>query len=134
MKIARILVAVSCVTLASPSAYAGPPAPAVPVHAHPMPMPEQSARMDSMMQRAQAAKTPAQRNALMVENMAMMKAHMTAMNGMMDMGGMMAGKPMTMPMPMDPAHMEKMHNHMAMMHQMMESLMVQQQLMMRPSR
>ena len=126
----------SCVTLASPSAYAAPPAPAAPMqgHAMPMPMPEHSARMHLMMQRAQAARTPAERNALMVENMAMMKAHMTAMNGMMDMGGMMAGKPMTMPMPMDPAHMEKMHNHMAMMHQMMESLMVQQQLMMRPAR
>ena len=70
----------------------------------------------------------------MIENMAMMKAHMSAMNGMMDMGGMMAGKPMTTPMTMDPSRMQKMRDHMAMMHQMLESLMVQQQLMMKPAR
>ena len=70
----------------------------------------------------------------MIENMAMMKTHMSAMKGMMDMGGMMAQKPMAMPMTMDPSHMKKMRDHMAMMHQMLERLMVQQQLMMKPAK
>ena len=121
----------SCVTLTSPSAYAAQPAPAAPMHENAMPMPDHSARMHLMMQRAQEARTPTERNRLMIENMAMMKTHMIAM---MDMGGMMAQKPMAMPMTMDAAHMEKMRNHMAMMHQMLESLMVQQQLMMKPTR
>ena len=134
MKISRLFITMSCVALASPSAYAGQPAPAAPMHENAKPMPDHSAQMHSMMQRAQEARTPAERNRLMIENMAMMKTHMSAMNGMMDMGGMMAQKPMAMPMTMDPAHMKKMRDHMAMMHQMLESLMVQQQLMMNPAR
>ena len=134
MKMSHLFIAMSCVALASPSAYAAQPAPAVPMHENAKPMPDHSAQMHSMMQRAQEARTPAERNKLMIENMAMMKTHMSAMNGMMDMGGMMAQKPMAMPMTMDPAHMKKMRDHMAMMHQMLESLMVQQQLMMKPAR
>ena len=134
MKIPHFFIAMSCVTLAGTTAYAAQPAPAAPMHENAKPMPDHSARMHLMMQRAQEARTPAERNKLMIENMAMMKAHMSAMNGMMDMGGMMAGKPMAMPMTMDRAHMEKMRNHMAMMHQMLESLMVQQHLMMKPTR
>ena len=128
MKIAHLLVAPTFVALASPSAYAAPPAAPAPMHAK-MQMPEHNARMHLMMQRAQEAKSPAERNNLMIENMARMKNHMSAMNEMMSMGEMMAQKPM--PMSMDPAHMKKMHSHMAMMHQMLESLMVQQQLMMK---
>jgi len=85
-----------------------------------------------MMERAQAAKSPAERNRLMAENMAKMKAHMAEMKGMMDMGTMIDGKPMSMPM--DAAHMEKMHQHMAMMHDMMERLMIQQEMMMKSSK
>ena len=134
MKMSHLLIAMSCVMLASPSAHAAQPAPAPPMHENAMPMPDHSAQMHLMMQRAQDARTPTERNRLMIENMAMMKTHMSAMNGMMDMGGMMAQKPMAIPMTMDPAHMEKMLKHMAMMHQMLESLMVQQQLMMKPTR
>ena len=61
-----------------------------------------------------------------------MKAHMTSMKAKMSEGGMMAqGKG---PMTMDPAHMQKMQQHMGMMHQMMERLMLQQQLMMKPEK
>ncbi len=103
----------------------------------PMPMTDHSAhhnaQMHEMMGKAERAKTPAERKKLMADNMAMMKVHMTEMSTMMN------NKPMAMPesgpmsgaMKMDAAHMEKMATHMAMMHQMMESLMVQQQLMMK---
>ena len=134
MKISHFFIAFSCVALASPSAYAAQLAPAAQMHENAKPMPDHTAQMLSMMQRAQEARTPAERNRLMIENMAMMKMHMSTMNGMMDMGSMMAGKPMAMPMTMDPSHMKKMRDHMAMMHQMLESLMVQQQLMMKPTR
>ena len=134
MKISHLFIAISCAALASPLVYAAQPAPAAPINEHTMPMPDHSARMHLMMQRAQDAGTPTERNRLMIENMAMMKTHMSEMNAMMDMGGMKAQKPMAMPMTMDPAHMEKMLKHMAMMHQMLESLMVQQQLMMKPTR
>lgn len=109
----------SCVALANPSAYAAHPAPAAPMHEDAKPMTDHSAQMHSMMQRAQEARTPAERNRLMIENMAMMKMHMSTMNGMMDMGSMMAGKPTAMPMTMDPSHMKKMRDHMAMMHQIL---------------
>jgi hypothetical protein len=107
----------------------------------PTPMTDHSAhhnaQMHEMMGKADSAKTPAERKKLMADNMAMMKVHMTEMSAMMNK------KPMAMPMSgpdsgsmsgemkMDAAHMEKMAKHMAMMHQMMESLMVQQQLMMK---
>ena len=102
-----------------------------------MPMSDHSAhhsgQMHEMMGKADRAKTPAERNKLMAENMMMMKAHMA------EMSTMMKKKPMAMPdsgpmsggMKMDAAHMAKMEKHMAMVHQMMESLMVQQQLMMK---
>lgn len=90
--------------------------------------PAPPAMPDTMMDRAIKAKKPAERRQLMIENMAMMNAKMAEMKAMMKMDGMMAGKPMSMPM--DPSHMEKMQQHMALMHQMMERLMVQQQLMM----
>lgn len=82
------------------------------------------AQMHDMMGKADRAKTPAESKKLMTENMAMMKIHMAEMSAKMD----------HKPMAMDAAHMDKMGKHMAMMHQMMESLMVQQQLMMKSGR
>lgn len=136
MKIFHILAALAAST--SVATFAAPPETAAPkTMAMPVPMAavdhsaHHSAQMHEMMGKADSAKTPAQRNKLMADNMTMMKTHMA------EMSAMMANKPMTMPMPMsggmtmDAAHMEKMGKHMAMMHQMMESLMVQQQLMMK---
>ena len=133
------------------AAYAAPPEPKPAMQSHAMPMGDHTAHQQ-MMERAQNAKTPAEREKLMTENMAMMKAHMASMKAKMAEGGMMAqgNKPMAMDpahkekmkakmaeggmMKMDPAHMEKMKQHMAMMHQMMESLMMQQELMMPPKK
>ena len=124
MKIAHII-ATALVTATNPMAFAAPPE-------APMPMTmdhsaHHSEQMHAMMAKAEKAKTPVERSKLMAENMAMMKVHMA------DMSAMMNEKPMamTMPMTMDAAHMEKMGKHMAMMHQMMESLMLQQQMMMK---
>ena len=52
-------------------------------------------------------------------------AHKERMKAKIAEGGMMK---------MDPAHMEKMKQHMGMMHEMMESLMMQQELMMPPKK
>lgn len=133
MKTVRLIAVAACATFAIPAAFAAPPVAAAPM-AMPMTPTDHSshhgARMHAMVAAAQTARTPAVRNRLMVENMAMMREHMA------EMSTMMVPMPMAMekPMAMDPAHMEKMGRHMAMMHQMMESLMVQQQLMMKPSR
>ena len=126
------------------AAYAAPPEPKPAMQSHAMPMADHTAHQQ-MMERAQNAKTPAEREMLMMANMASMKAKM-AEGGMMSQGD----KPMAMDpahkekmkakmaeggmMKMDPAHMEKMKQHMAMMHQMMESLMMQQELMMPPKK
>jgi hypothetical protein len=132
MNIKKLIAATAFVTLFNPSAFAAQAEPAAPMA---MPMTDHTAhhnaQMHAMMAKADSAKTAAERNKLMAENMAMMKVHMA------DMTAMMNEKPMAMPtsgpmkMPMDAAHMEKMGKHMAMMHQMMESLMVQQQMMMK---
>jgi hypothetical protein len=126
------IITVALIALGSPAAVAAPPEAAAP-----MAMPiaatdhsaHHSAQMHDMMGKADRAKTPAERSKLMAENMAMMKVHMA------EMSAMMVHKPMVMPMPggmtMDAAHMEKMAKHTAMVNQMMESLMVQQQLMMK---
>ena len=106
------------------AAYAAPPEPKPAMQSHAMPMADHTAHQQ-MMERAKNAKTPAEREKLMTENMARMKAHMASMKAMMAEGGMMK---------MDPAHMEKMKQHMAMMHQMMESRMMQQELMMPPKK
>ena len=116
----------------SGATFAAQPETATPM-TMPMPMTDHSAhhsaQMHEMMAKADRAKTPAERNKLMTENMSMMKAHMAEMSTMMNKKPM--AMPMTGGMKMDAAHMEKMEKHMAMMHQMMESLMVQQQLMMK---
>jgi hypothetical protein len=130
MDIKKLIAAAAVLTFFNPSAFATQAEPAAPMA---MPMTDHtahhSAQMHAMMAKADSAKTAAERNKLMVENMAMMKVHMA------DMSAMMNEKPMAMPMSggmaMDAAHMEKMGKHMAMMHQMMESLMVQQQMMMK---
>ncbi|MDA3858407.1 MAG: hypothetical protein PF480_09275 [Roseovarius sp.] len=113
------------------AAYAAPPEPKPAMQSHAMPMADHSAHQQ-MMERAQNAKTPAEREKLMNENMAMMKAHMASMKAKMADGGMMSRG--DKPMAMDPAHMEKMKQHMGMMHQMMESLIMQQELMMPPKK
>jgi hypothetical protein len=136
MKARKLFSALVLLTAAMPLANAAEPVTTTPKTEPAMAMPEHHTDTLSMMDRAQKAKTPAERNKLMAENMAIMKTHMAemkkigAMVGMMD-GKMMDGKPM--PMAMDPAHMEKMHQHMAMMHEMMERLMIQQELMMKAS-
>lgn len=126
MKISSLLIVASITALVVPAIHAAPAAHAT----HDMPMAEHSPQMHDMMARAQNAKTPAERQKLMVENMAMMKAHMAGMNTMMGKEKMAADKPMKMPMAMDAAHMKKMRQHMAMMHQMLESLMIQQEMLM----
>jgi hypothetical protein len=133
------------------AAYAAPPEPTPVMQSHAMPMADHTAHQQ-MMERAQNAKTPAEREKLMTENMAMMKAHMASMKAKMAEGGMMShgDKPMAMDpahkekmkakmadggmMKMGPAHMDKMKQHMGMMHQMMESLIMQQELMMPPKK
>jgi hypothetical protein len=130
MKINTLIAAAAFSTFLCPSAVAAPPEATAPMA---MPMTDHSAhhgaQMHAMMAKADSAKTPAERNKLMAENMEMMKVHMA------DMTAMMKDKPMAMPasgpMAMDASHMEKMGKHMAMIHQMLESLMVQQQLMMK---
>jgi hypothetical protein len=133
MKTVHLIAAAAFVSLASPSAFAAPPQAAAPM-AMPVTPADHSAhhgaQMHAMVAAAQNARTPAERNRLMAENMVMMKDHMAQMTAMMEPMPM----PMATPMVMDAAHMEKMARHMAMMHQMMESLMVQQQLMMKPGR
>ena len=113
--------------LAGGAAYAAPPEPKPTMHSHAMPMADHTAHQQ-MMERAHNAKTPAEREKFMIENMAMMKVHMASMKAKMADGGMMSHG--DKPMAMDPAHMEKMKQHMGMMHQMMESLIMQQELMM----
>lgn len=136
MKIVHMIAVTAVAVLTVQPMLAAPPETASPMA---MPMTDHSAhhnaKMHAMMAKAEQAKTPAERNKLMAENMEMMKVHMA------DMSAMMNEKPMAMaasgsmpvsgPMKMDAAHMEKMGKHMAMMHQMMESLMLQQQMMMK---
>ncbi|MEH6791414.1 hypothetical protein [Parasphingorhabdus sp.] len=64
------------------AAYAAPPEPKPAMQSHAMPMADHSAHQQ-MMERAQNAKTPAEREKLMTENMAMMKAHMASMKAKM---------------------------------------------------
>jgi hypothetical protein len=104
MKARRLFYALVLLTAAMPLANAAEPVTTTPKDEPAMAMPEHHTDTQSMMERAQKAKTPAERNKLMAENMAIMKAHM-----------------------------EKMHQHMAMMHEMMERLMIQQELMMKAS-
>lgn len=134
MKSANLLAALAFLTMGIPLAYAAPPATDAHQHEHGDAAPQLVTDANGIMARAQAAKSPAERKRLMAENMATMKAHMAEMNGMMDMSAMMNGKSMPMPMPMDAAHMEKMHEHMAMMHDIMERLMIQQDLMMKSTK
>jgi hypothetical protein len=124
MKYFQCIAATAFLTLTLSSAIAAPPEAMAPM-TMPMGMSDHSAHMHAMIGKAESARTQAERNKLMAENMAMMKAHMAEISAMKD------EKPMTMPMVMDAAHMEKMKKRMAMMHQMMESLMIQQQLMMK---
>jgi hypothetical protein len=129
IKFPNIITATAVALLATSATYAAAPTePKAPLQSHDMPMTESGAQMQMMKDRAAAAKTPAERSKLLSENMDMMKAHMTTMKAKMADGSMMSeGKE---PMAMDAAHMEKMKQHMVMMHQMMERLVLQQQLMM----
>jgi len=131
MKASNLITVAAVAMLAGCAAYAKPPESIAPMQGHSMPMADHSAHQQ-MMERAQNAKTPAEREKLMTENMAMMKAHMASMKAKMAEGGMMEHG--DKPMAMDPARMEKMKQHMGMMHQMMESLIMQQELMMLPKK
>ncbi len=135
MRISNLLASLAFVTVAIPSVSAAPQETGASKHEHAT-APEQTGRMHMMVERARKAKTPAERTKLMAENMVLMQAHMMEMNTTIDIGGILARKMMdgkAMPMVMDAAHMEKMHKHMMMMRQMMENLMVQQELMMKPA-
>jgi hypothetical protein len=133
MKSVHMIAAVALGALTLSPSVAAPPEASAPMA---MPMTDHSAhhgaQMHALMGKADSAKTSAERNKLMAENMAMMKVHMADMSAMMKDNpmAMPASGPMTKPMTMDAAHMEKMGKHMAMINQMLESLMVQQQLMM----
>lgn len=136
MMVRKLFCAMLFVTSTMPLAHAAEPEVTPPKTEHAMAKPDHHADTPSMTERAQKAKTAAERNKLMAENMAVMKAHMAEMKKMGDMGRMMNGNRMDgrpMPMAMDTAHMEKMHQHMAMMHEMLERLIVQQELMMKAS-
>lgn len=136
MKARKLFSALVVFIVATPLANAAAPQTAAPKSEHATSMPGHHPDTESMIERAQKAKTPAERSKLMAENMATMKAHIAEMKAMGGMGGTMDGKMMDgkpMPMAMDPAHMEKMHRHMAMMHEMMERLVVQQDMMMKAS-
>ena len=151
MRTPNLATAAAFALLTGCAAYAAPTEPKPPIQKHAMPMADHTAHQQ-MMERAQNAKTPAEREKVMTENMTMMKAHMASMKAKMADGGMMShgDKPMAMDpshkekmkakmadggmMKMDPAHMEKMKQHMGMMHQMMESLIMQQELMMPPKK
>ena len=111
MKTPKFVTVAAFALLASSATYAAPQTPQAPAHKHDMPMSKDGAQMQMMKDKAATAKTPAERNKLMSENMAQMKAHMASMKAKMSEGGMMAqGKG---PMTMDPAHMQKMKQHMA---------------------
>ena len=56
--------------LASSAAYAAPQTSQAPAHKHDMPMSKDGAQMQMMKDKAATAKTPAERNKLMAENMA----------------------------------------------------------------
>ena len=136
MKASTLFCAMVFLTSTIPLAHAAEPEVTPPKTQHGMAMPEHHAYTLSMTERAHNAKTAAERYELMAENMAVMKAHLAEMKKMHGMGRMLNGNMMDgrpMPMAMDPAHMEKMHQHMAMMHELMERLIVQQELMMKAS-
>ena len=124
MKMSILGASAACLALATPSAQT---LATEPVHDHAA---HAGAPAPSLSERAQKATTPAARSRLMQENMAAMKARMADMHAMMEADGMMAAKPMAM----DSDQMAKMHKHMMMMQDMMEGLMVQQELMMRPKK
>ena len=133
MKTRKFFSALILLTAAIPLANAAEPEAVPPNAEHVVAMLEHRADTQSIMELAKNARTPAERNKLMAENMTVMKAHM---GDMKKMGGMMNwkmrdGKPM--PTAMDPTHMERMHQHIARMHEMMERLIVQQELMMKAS-
>lgn len=130
MKTLKLFSTMAFLAVAIASANATGPQAKVPNHDHAMPMPGVEANVSAMAERAQKAKTPSERSKLMNENMITMKLHMSEMKSLMAIDGkMMDGK--SKPMTMDPAHMEKMQKHMTMMHDMMESLIIQQELMMK---
>ncbi len=135
MKTANLITVATFAMLTGCAAHATPPESKAATQSHDMMMSENGGQMQMMRDRVASANTPAERSKLMSENMEMMKAHMSSMKGMMADGHMMSQgeKPMA-PMAMHPAQMQKMKQHMDMMHQMMERLMLQQQLMISPKK
>lgn len=101
-------------------------------NASPERMQERNKQMQTMMDKAQQAKTPSERQKLMAEHMKMMQEQMAAMHGMMGTGGMMGQSQGGAALgPNAPSQM--MQQRMDMMQQMMEQMMAQQRLMMRPA-
>ena len=83
-------------------------------------------QMQSMMDQARKAATPAERQKVMQDHMKAMREQMTAMHGMMGEKGMMGGADQSAPLRM------QMMQRMDQMQQMMEQILGQQEMMMKP--
>jgi hypothetical protein len=126
MKRYHLLAVSAFMLLAIPAAYAQTAAPAPP--------PDRFQQMQTMMDQMAQAKTPAERQKLMAEHMALMQAQMTGMRSMMGQGGM-TGQPQggNAMDPKDAPQMQMMQQRVDMMQRMMEQMLQQQQLMMKPA-
>jgi hypothetical protein len=126
MKPYRLLAAVAFMALTIPAAYAQPAATEQ--------MQERFQRMQTMMDQALQAKNPAERQKLMAEHMGMMQEQMGGMHNMMGQGGMMGqnqgGGALD---PRGTPQMQMMQQRMDMMQRMIEQMVQQQQLMMKPA-
>lgn len=131
MTVIRTLISLSVATLvtacANPGAMnAAPASPGMSSMAAPMPLATMEPRMQAMQemhQKMMAAKTPAERQALMADHMKAMQGGMAMMKGMQ--GGMqgMAGMGHGKGMPADMARRQQMMtDHMAMMQMMMDMM------------
>ncbi|NQW08714.1 MAG: hypothetical protein HQ481_02360 [Alphaproteobacteria bacterium] len=122
----RIFATAVLIALATPAANAAQ-------HMSPESMQQRMQQMQTMMDQAPQAMTPEARQKLMSEHMALMQEHMAAMRGSMGPHGMMGqGKPSAMPDMTVPQKMELMQRRIDMMQQMMEQMLKQQQLQMKP--
>src|SRR5574337_1521410 len=95
--------------------------------------PEQTQRfqqMQSMMDRAQHAKTPRERQQFMVEHMKLMQEQLKSMHAMM--GASMMGQPQSSNLPNSEKSLQMLQQRMDMMQQMMEQMTQMQQMMLAP--
>ena len=122
----QLLFASAFMLLAIPAAYAQTATPAL--------LPDRFQQMQTMMDQMPQAKTPAERQKLMVDHMELMRVQMTGMRSMMGQGGMM-GQPQggSAVDPKVAPQMQMMQQRMDMMQGMMEQMVQQQQHMMKPA-